>query len=118
MRFRKSYGGTGIVIPVKKSATGAEKTGIRRIPTGITNLVPLSRHVVVPTQLVMGVMEPVWLFPDTNTSSVTPSVLSLWRVDAHLFQAHPPYSVSVCDKLPDGCSPAPAGANQVHGVPP
>jgi hypothetical protein len=37
MTFQKSYGGTGIVIPVKKSATGAEKTGIRRIPAGIGN---------------------------------------------------------------------------------
>jgi hypothetical protein len=38
MTFWKSYGGTGIVIPVKKSATGAEKTGIQRIPAGIGNL--------------------------------------------------------------------------------
>ncbi len=39
MTFRKSYGGTGIVIPVKKALQdGAEKTGIRRIPPGITNL--------------------------------------------------------------------------------
>jgi hypothetical protein len=38
MTFQKSYGGTGIMIPVKKSATGAEKTGIRRIPAGIGNL--------------------------------------------------------------------------------
>jgi hypothetical protein len=36
--FRKSYGGTGIVIPLKKNATGAEKSGIRRIPAGIGNL--------------------------------------------------------------------------------
>jgi hypothetical protein len=36
--FRKSSGGTGIVIPVKKSATGAENAGILRIPAGITNL--------------------------------------------------------------------------------
>jgi hypothetical protein len=35
--FQKSYGGTGIVIPVKR-ATGTENTGIRRIPAGITNL--------------------------------------------------------------------------------
>jgi hypothetical protein len=28
----------GIVIPVKKSATGTENTGIRRIPAGIGNL--------------------------------------------------------------------------------
>jgi hypothetical protein len=32
MMFWKSYGGTGIMIPVKKSATGGEKTGIQRIP--------------------------------------------------------------------------------------
>jgi hypothetical protein len=37
MTFRNSYGGTGIVFPVK-NITGAEKTGIRRIPTGIINL--------------------------------------------------------------------------------
>ena len=39
MTFRKSYGGTGIVFPVKKkNTTGAKKTGILRIPAGITNL--------------------------------------------------------------------------------
>jgi hypothetical protein len=38
MGFRKSYGGTVIMIPVKKNATGTEYTGIRRIPAGITNL--------------------------------------------------------------------------------
>jgi hypothetical protein len=38
MMFQKSYGGTGIVIPVTKSATRVEKTGIRRIPAGIGNL--------------------------------------------------------------------------------
>ena len=38
MTFRKSYDGTGIMFPVKKNITGAGKTGIRRIPTGITNL--------------------------------------------------------------------------------
>jgi hypothetical protein len=38
MTFQKSYGRTGIVIPVKKSATEAEKTGIQRIPAGIGNL--------------------------------------------------------------------------------
>ena len=43
--FQKSYyGGTGIVIPVKKSATGTEKTGIRRIPAGITNLAWTACH--------------------------------------------------------------------------
>jgi hypothetical protein len=39
--FQNSYGGTGIVIPVKKSATGTENTGIRRISAGIGNLAAL-----------------------------------------------------------------------------
>ncbi len=38
MGLRKSYGGTVIVISVKKNSTGTEYTGIRRIPAGITNL--------------------------------------------------------------------------------
>ena len=38
MMFRKSYDGTEIVFPVEKITTGAEKTGVLRIPTGITNL--------------------------------------------------------------------------------
>jgi hypothetical protein len=38
MTFQKSFGGTGIVIPVKKAPQEWKKTGIRRIPTGITNL--------------------------------------------------------------------------------
>ena len=36
--FWKIYGGTGIMFPAKKNTTRAEKTGIWRIPTGITNL--------------------------------------------------------------------------------
>jgi len=39
MTFQKSYGGTVIVFPVEKNTTGAEKTGVLRIPsTGITKL--------------------------------------------------------------------------------
>jgi hypothetical protein len=37
MTFQKSYGRTGIVFPVKKHHRSG-KTGIHRIPKGITNL--------------------------------------------------------------------------------
>ncbi len=36
--FQKSYGGTGIVIPLKKTLQEQKKTGIRRIPAKIGNL--------------------------------------------------------------------------------
>jgi hypothetical protein len=36
--FRKSYGRTGIMIPVKKTPQEQKKTGIWRIPAGIGNL--------------------------------------------------------------------------------
>jgi hypothetical protein len=35
---KKSYGGTGILIPVEKVTPEREKTGIRRIPAGKSNL--------------------------------------------------------------------------------
>ncbi len=52
MTFRKSYSGTGIMIPVKKNATGMENAGIRRIPAGICNLASIGRQAASSERLV------------------------------------------------------------------